>query len=45
MRYKDRNIESVVQMLGTLKSQVKSKHLVWFRGQAPGAHRVYVWAF
>lgn len=34
MRYKDRDIKSVAQMLGALKQQVKAKQLVWFRGQA-----------
>jgi hypothetical protein len=34
MRYKDRNLESVAQMLGALKQQAKPKQLVWFRGQA-----------
>jgi hypothetical protein len=34
MRYKDRSIESVAQMLGALKQQMKPKQLVWFRGQA-----------
>jgi len=34
MRYKDRTIESVAQMLGALKRQTKPKQLTWFRGQA-----------
>ncbi|MEK6283722.1 MAG: FRG domain-containing protein [Acidobacteriota bacterium] len=47
MRYKDRTIRSVAQMLNALKQQVKPKQLIWFRGQArksralvPGLARV-----
>jgi hypothetical protein len=32
MRYKDRKIESVAEMLAALRQQVKPKQLVWFRG-------------
>jgi len=34
MKYKDRSVESVAQMLGALKQQVKPRQVVWFRGQA-----------
>lgn len=34
MRYKDRTIRSVAQMLAALKQQSKPKQLTWFRGHA-----------
>src|SRR5580658_5034454 len=34
MRYKDRTIRSVAEMLRALKQQIELKELVWFRGQA-----------
>ena len=34
MRYKDRTIHTVAQMLTALKQQTQPKHLTWFRGQA-----------
>jgi hypothetical protein len=34
LRYKDRNIESVAEMLHALKQQAKVKQIIWFRGQA-----------
>lgn len=34
MRYKDRTIESVAQVLGALKRQTKPKQHTWFRGQS-----------
>jgi hypothetical protein len=47
MRYKDRTIRSVAQMLSALKQQAKPKQHIWFRGQArkswplvPGLARV-----
>lgn len=34
VRYKDRTIQSVAQMLLALKQQTKPKQLIWFRGQS-----------
>jgi hypothetical protein len=34
LRYKDRTIRSVAQMIGALKQQVEPRELIWFRGQA-----------
>jgi hypothetical protein len=34
MRYRDKRIASVAQMLDALKQQTKPKQLVWYRGQA-----------
>src|SRR5690349_6408517 len=47
MRYKDRTVRSVTEMLGALKQQTKLKQVIWFRGQSrknwkliPGLARV-----
>lgn len=34
MKYNDRNVRSVADMLATLKTQFKPKQVIWFRGQA-----------
>src|ERR1700730_18526843 len=34
MRYNDRTIRSVAEMLRALKEQAKPKELIWFRGQS-----------